>query len=622
MKHTLVAVFEDRSDAQNAMDELLAAGFSRDEVRVSNADPTGMTSSMTGREGDNDGRTTEDNSFGASIKHFFTDLFGSDNNEHAQRYEGAVTRGHHVLTVNADSEPEVERAADIIERFGPTDIDEHADQAGSGAMRMGSGSAMGQSAGLSAQSADDSPLYQQPIDADRPHHTTYQESQGQSGLSATGETALPGAAMQGGSLSGSRQDAGSQGGSQQRDTSIGQGGSQQRDTSTSQKIPVVQEQVKVGKREFTSGGVRVFSRVVETPVNESIDLREEHVHVERHSVNEPVSTKDKDLFKEQTIEMRETTEEAVVEKSARVVEEVVIGKEVNQRQEQIKDTVRRTEVEIEQLGRDSARSNMTDDDEYYRRHWQSNYGAQGGSYDDYAPAYSYGSEMARSQRGRSWDESENELRSGWERRQSSSGRGDDRSTWDKMKDAVRHGWDSMTGDDNDNDEAYRRHHSSTYGAAEGDYDDYRPAYSYGEEMGRSQYYRGRPWNDVEPQLRTNWEQSRSGSTDDRSSWDKVKDAVRQGWERVSKDSESDEDSYYRNHWSSTYGSGAGSTYEAYRPAYAYGAQMARSDLYSGRNWDDAEPELRRGWEQSAGTDQSSWDKVKEAVRHGWDRMTS
>jgi hypothetical protein len=29
-----------------------------------------------------------------------------------------------VLTVNTDSEPEVERAADIVERFGPIDIDE------------------------------------------------------------------------------------------------------------------------------------------------------------------------------------------------------------------------------------------------------------------------------------------------------------------------------------------------------------------------------------------------------------------------------------------------------------------------------------------------------------------
>ena len=53
----------------------------------------------------------------------------------------------------------------------------------------------------------------------------------------------------------------------------------------------------------------------------------------RRPVNQPIGTGDSTAFKEQSIELRETAEEAVIEKSARVVEEVVIGKDVRQRQE-------------------------------------------------------------------------------------------------------------------------------------------------------------------------------------------------------------------------------------------------------------------------------------------------
>src|SRR5689334_13549223 len=48
MRHTLVAVFDNRSDAQNALDELLASGFSRTDASLSSADPTGQTDSVTG----------------------------------------------------------------------------------------------------------------------------------------------------------------------------------------------------------------------------------------------------------------------------------------------------------------------------------------------------------------------------------------------------------------------------------------------------------------------------------------------------------------------------------------------------------------------------------------------
>jgi uncharacterized protein (TIGR02271 family) len=145
-------------------------------------------------------------------------------------------------------------------------------------------------------------------------------------------------------------------------------------------IPVVEEQLIVGKREVERGGVRVRSYVTEQPVHELIRLREERISVERHPVDRPVGD---DAFREQAIEVRATAEEAVVQKTARVVEEVLIGKEVTQRQENVSDTLRHTEVQVEQLGASSL-----NDDTYYRSHFNSTYNAMGGSYDDYAPAYS------------------------------------------------------------------------------------------------------------------------------------------------------------------------------------------------------------------------------------------
>jgi len=215
----------------------------------------------------------------------------------------------------------------------------------------------------------------------------------------------------------------------------------QRDTAV-QRIPVVEEALKVGKREVQRGGARVYSRIVETPVNESIALREEHVDVQRRPVDRPIDPADVDAFKEQSIVMRETAEEAVVEKSARIVEEVTIGKEVGERQERIHDTVRHTEVEVQRL--DGMAGRGTSDDSDYRSHFQSNYGSTGGAYDDYAPAYTYGTQMRGDSRysGRQWDAVESDLRSDWESRYAGTG-----STWEKMKAAVRHGWDRVTGDD-------------------------------------------------------------------------------------------------------------------------------------------------------------------------------
>ena len=112
-------------------------------------------------------------------------------------------------------------------------------------------------------------------------------------------------------------------------------------------IPIVEEQLVVGKRDVSRGGVRVRSYVTETPVHEQIRLRNERVNVERRSVDQPLSAADTDAFRERTIDMTATGEEAVVGKSARVVEEVVVSKTAEEHVEEVDDTVRRTDVEVD-----------------------------------------------------------------------------------------------------------------------------------------------------------------------------------------------------------------------------------------------------------------------------------
>jgi len=119
-----------------------------------------------------------------------------------------------------------------------------------------------------------------------------------------------------------------------------------------QVIPIVEERLRVGKRETGQGRVRVRSYVVETPVEEQVTLHREHVQVDRHAVDRPLSAADDAVFAEKTIEATETSEEAVIAKEARVKEEVVISKTAEEHTQTVSDTVRRTEVEIDdQRGR-------------------------------------------------------------------------------------------------------------------------------------------------------------------------------------------------------------------------------------------------------------------------------
>ena len=202
----------------------------------------------------------------------------------------------------------------------------------------------------------------------------------------------------------------------------------------SQSLPVVEEELSVGKRQVARGGVRVYNRVSEQPVEEQIDLREEHVVVDRRPANRPATDADFQLG-ERGIELTEVAEEPVVSKQTRVVEEVVVGKDVGQRTETVRDTVRRTDVGVEPLGEGS--ESVVD----FRDDFRTRFGHEpGATYENYAPAYQYGYRMAGDTRyqGRLFEESELSLRDEYLRIHPNS-------TWETVKGAVRGGWNRMTG---------------------------------------------------------------------------------------------------------------------------------------------------------------------------------
>lgn len=121
------------------------------------------------------------------------------------------------------------------------------------------------------------------------------------------------------------------------------------DTERQAVVPIVEEELQVGKRTVSKGGVRVIRRTVETPVSEMITLRDEHVSIERRPVQRAATQADLASMKDGVIELTETAEEAVVSKTARVVEEVEVGTVVSEREHKVKDTVRRTDVDVERI---------------------------------------------------------------------------------------------------------------------------------------------------------------------------------------------------------------------------------------------------------------------------------
>jgi len=163
--------------------------------------------------------------------------------------------------------------------------------------------------------------------------------------------------------------------------------------------------------------------------------------VERRAVDRPVNEADMATFKEGTVEMRETHEEAIVGKRARVKEEVVLSKDVSQRTETVNDKVRRTEVDVEKI--DAAPSIRGRGYDAYENDFRSNfstaYANRGYAYDRYEPAYRYGYTIANDERyaGKEWSAIESDVRRDWEK--------SNQGAWQDFKDSIRYAWDRVRG---------------------------------------------------------------------------------------------------------------------------------------------------------------------------------
>lgn len=114
-------------------------------------------------------------------------------------------------------------------------------------------------------------------------------------------------------------------------------------------IPIIEEQMIVGKQIVKTGGARVRTTMTEKPVEGKVNLREENVTVERHSVDRPVDANTAKTFKEGSFDVTTKAEVPVVSKEARVVEEVVVGKDVSEHVETVRDSVKRTDVKVDEI---------------------------------------------------------------------------------------------------------------------------------------------------------------------------------------------------------------------------------------------------------------------------------
>ena len=109
----------------------------------------------------------------------------------------------------------------------------------------------------------------------------------------------------------------------------------------------IEEELRVGK-EQTTAGKRLVSSVSEREVEKPVTLREEEVEVERRREDRRLSPGEADrAFQEETVEVTATSERPVVSKEAHVTGEVALRKQTGEREEVVRDTLRRKDVEVE-----------------------------------------------------------------------------------------------------------------------------------------------------------------------------------------------------------------------------------------------------------------------------------
>ena len=166
---------------------------------------------------------------------------------------------------------------------------------------------------------------------------------------------------------------------------------------------------------------------------------EEQSRAEDRPPARPVAGVNLEAFTEGTIEISEIAEVPVVEKQARVVEEVVVAKDIRERTETVRDTVRGTDVEVERIG-DGGGGAYDVYEADFRENFHTAFAGTGRRYETFAPAYRYGFDLAHDRRytsARDWSEVEAGARRDWESRGAGA--------WEDFKDSVRYAWERVRG---------------------------------------------------------------------------------------------------------------------------------------------------------------------------------
>lgn len=321
MSTTITALFDQRSDAEAAAQKLKDASIDASHIQLHDKDSAGFSEHAYS--------TQKDPGIWGKIKNAFM----PDEDRHT--YEEGVRRGGTLLAVDVD-EDQTDEVLRVLESSNGVDLNDRSEQWRSSgwdhapsAVGSGASPAM-ESDSLPAMGLGASPAVES--DASQAVGSGHSPAMASDASQAVGSGASP--AMESDAFRAVESEA-------------ARHPNGRTDANDEQIIPIVEEELLVGKRQVDRGSARVRSYVSEVPVHEQIRLRDERIQVTRRQVDQPLSEADGDAFRERTVEMTATGEEAVISKHAHVVEEVVISKTADERVHDINDTVRHTEVEID-----------------------------------------------------------------------------------------------------------------------------------------------------------------------------------------------------------------------------------------------------------------------------------
>ncbi|MEI4269909.1 MAG: YsnF/AvaK domain-containing protein [Candidatus Dasytiphilus stammeri] len=124
--------------------------------------------------------------------------------------------------------------------------------------------------------------------------------------------------------------------------------SKDKKTAEEEVLELAEEKLEIGKKVVYEGSTRVRRFVTQKDVEVEIPLHEEHASILRRALksgNCPQSADNID-WSETVVEISDTHEQPVINKKAKVVEEVIVRKEGKDRVEKIRDTLRKQEIEV------------------------------------------------------------------------------------------------------------------------------------------------------------------------------------------------------------------------------------------------------------------------------------